>query len=96
MAHFYDYLKLNSYEQKVVVLIDGQNLFYGLKPLGLQERDIKWTDLFQSMLEPGDELIRAYWFRPQRLSDGHFSPEAIRNQIVYKKLQWMLPRLQVR
>ncbi|MGN6439924.1 MAG: NYN domain-containing protein [Agriterribacter sp.] len=70
--------------KKVVILIDGQNLFYGLKPLGLQERDIKWTDLFKSMLEANDELIRAYWFRPQRLSDGHFTPESIRNQIVYR------------
>lgn len=71
--------------KRVVVLIDGQNLFYGLKQLNLQERDINWTELFKSMLEPNDELIRAYWFRPQRLLDGHLSPEAIRNQIVYKK-----------
>jgi uncharacterized LabA/DUF88 family protein len=70
--------------KKVVVLIDGQNLFYGLRPLGLQERDIRWTELFISMLEPGDELIRTYWFRPQRLLDGHFTPDAIRNQIVYR------------
>lgn len=70
--------------KKVVVLIDGQNLFYGLRALGLQERDIKWSELFTSMLEPNDELIRAYWFRPQRILDGHFTPDSIRNQIVYK------------
>lgn len=71
--------------KKVVVLIDGQNLFYGLKHLGLQERDIKWTELFQSLLEPNDELIRAYWFRPQRIQDGHLNADSIRNQIVYKR-----------
>ena len=43
--------------KKVVILIDGQNLFYGLKQLGLRELDIKWTELFNSMLEPADELI---------------------------------------
>lgn len=71
--------------KKVVVLIDGQNLYYGLKPLGLQERDIKWNEVFDSMLEPNDELIRAYWFRPRRLLDGHYTAESIRNQVVYKK-----------
>jgi uncharacterized LabA/DUF88 family protein len=70
--------------KKVVILIDGQNLFYGLKQLGLKELDIKWTEIFNSMLEPNDELIRAYWFRPQRILDGHFTPDSIRNQIVYK------------
>jgi hypothetical protein len=70
--------------KKVVILIDGQNLFYGLKPLGLKELDIKWAELFNSMLEPNDELIRAYWFRPQRILDGHLTPDSIRNQIVYK------------
>lgn len=70
--------------KKVVILIDGQNLFYGLKQLGLKELDIKWTSLFNSMLETNDELIRAYWFRPQKILDGHFTPDFIRNQIVYK------------
>lgn len=51
--------------KRVVILIDGQNLFYGLKQLNIQERDIKWNDLFKSLLEPADEMIRAYWFRPQ-------------------------------
>lgn len=71
--------------KKVVILIDGQNLFYGLKNFALQERDIKWSELFQSLLEPNDELIRAYWFRPQKIQDGHLTHENIRNQIVYKQ-----------
>lgn len=71
--------------KKVVILIDGQNLFYGLQYLGLKERDIKWTHLFQSLLEPNDELIRAYWFRPQRIQDGHLTAESIRNQVIYKR-----------
>lgn len=71
--------------KKVVVLIDGQNLFYALKQLGLKELNIKWAELFNSMLEPNDELIRAYWFRPQRILDGHLTSDSIRNQIVYKQ-----------
>lgn len=70
--------------KKVVVLIDGQNFFYALQSIGLKERDIHWTKLFNSFLESADELIRAYWFRPQRIQDGHFTQESIRNQIVYK------------
>ncbi len=71
--------------KRTVILIDGQNLFYGLLQLKLKERDINWVPLFNSLLETDDELIRAYWFRPQRIQDGHFTAEAIRNQIVYKK-----------
>jgi uncharacterized LabA/DUF88 family protein len=70
--------------KRVLILIDGQNLFYGLKNLGLKESEINWTKVFQSFIEPTDELIRAYWFRPQKIQDGHFTPESIRNQIVYK------------
>ncbi len=70
--------------KKVVILIDGQNLFYGLQSIGLKERQIDWPVLFKSFLDSGDELIRAYWFRPQRILDGHLSGDAIRNQIVYK------------
>lgn len=70
--------------KKVVVLIDGQNLFYGLQNINLKERDINWTKLFNSFLEPQDELIRAYWFRPQKIQDGHLNHDAILNQIIYK------------
>jgi uncharacterized LabA/DUF88 family protein len=70
--------------KKVVVLIDGQNLFYGLQSIRMKERDINWTKLFNSFLESNDELVRAYWFRPQRIQDGHLTEDAIRNQIIYK------------
>ncbi len=69
--------------KKVVVLIDGQNLFYVLKSIGLKEAEINWTKLFSSFLEQGDELIRAYWFRPQRIVGEPPSPTAIRNKIAY-------------
>lgn len=70
--------------KKVVVLVDGQNLYYGLKSIGFKEREITWNKLFNSFLEDGDELVRAYWFRPQRIQDGNLTPESLRNQIVYK------------
>lgn len=70
--------------KKVVVLIDGQNLFYSLQNIGLKERELNWTKLFNAFLEPTDELIRAYWFRPQKIQDGHLTHDAILNQIIYK------------
>jgi uncharacterized LabA/DUF88 family protein len=73
--------------KRVVILIDGQNLFYGLKDMELMERNINWSNLFKSLIAPNgeDELIRTYWFRPQRILDGHLSSSSIRNQIVYKR-----------
>jgi len=55
--------------KKVVILIDGQNLYYSLKTLDLIERDINWEKFFTYLLEPEDELIRTYWFRPAKLSE---------------------------
>lgn len=53
--------------KKVVILIDGQNLFYSLKSISILERDINWTTFFNSLLEPDDELQRTYWFRPDKI-----------------------------
>lgn len=69
--------------KKVVALIDGQNLYYFLKDIGIVERQINWKKLLTSFLESGDELIRAYWFRPQKIQDSHLTGDAIRNQVVY-------------
>lgn len=70
---------------KVVILIDGQNLFYNLRHLGFLEKNIIWDKLFASFLSANDELIRSYWFRPQKLADGYFTGANIRNQICFKK-----------
>lgn len=76
--------KIYRMSKKVVVLVDGQNLYYGLQSLGIKERDIDWNKLFNSFLENDDELVRAYWFRPDRILDGYQTPELLRNQIAYK------------
>lgn len=70
--------------KKVIILIDGQNLFYSLKDLRLIEKNIKWRELFASLLDVNDELIRTYWFRPLRIHDSHLTSEVITNQVVYK------------
>lgn len=70
--------------KNVVVLIDGQNLFYSLQNINLKEREINWTKLFNAFLETNDELIRAYWFRPQKIQDTHLNHESIINQVIYK------------
>jgi len=71
--------------KRTVILIDGQNLFYSLKNLNIYERDVKWNELFKWFLAAEDELIRTYWFRPQRLLDTHYTTQNIKNQIIYKK-----------
>ena len=71
--------------KNVIILIDGQNLFYNLKDLQIDERDVLWDKLFASFLVPEDELIRTYWFRPQKILDTYHSPRNIRNSICYKR-----------
>jgi hypothetical protein len=71
--------------KRTVILIDGQNLFYSLKNLNIIEKDVKWNELFKWFLTLEDELIRTYWFRPQRLLDSHYTSQNIKNQIIYKK-----------
>ncbi|MBA7587140.1 hypothetical protein ES708_29157 [subsurface metagenome] len=54
--------------KKSIILIDGQNLFYTLKNLGLKEIDINWTGFFNHLKEDEDEVYRTYWFRPEKIS----------------------------
>ena len=70
--------------KKVVVLIDGQNLYYNLKEMNIKEKDIDWTKFFNGILDTGEELIRAYWFRPQKILDSYFTSSNIKYQIVRK------------
>lgn len=78
--------------KKVVILIDGQNLYYHLQSLKLMEKDINWNLLFKSFIDDNDELVRAYWFRPQKILDGHLTPDLIRHNIVYTKYRPLLQR----
>jgi len=70
--------------KRVIIFIDGQNLFYGLKNIGILERDIQWDQLFRSLISTDDKLVRTYWFRPQKIFDTYFTTQNIKNQIVYK------------
>lgn len=71
--------------KKVIILVDGQNLYYSLKSISLVEKDIKWNLLFNSFLSDGEELVRSYWFRPQKILDTYFTNHNIRNTIVGRK-----------
>lgn len=72
--------------KKVVVLIDGQNLYYTLKSMDLQERQIKWDILLHHLIdEQSDELIRTYWFRAAKLLDHYYTTENIKRDYVWKK-----------
>ncbi|MEJ0101969.1 MAG: hypothetical protein WDO19_05145 [Bacteroidota bacterium] len=68
-----------------IILIDGQNLYYGLKDLSLNEWDINWSSFFKSLLSPDDKLLRTYWFRPQKILDTFHTPHHIRSTICFKK-----------
>ncbi len=57
--------------KKVAILVDGQNLYYSLREIGVKEIEIKWNDFFNSLLAENEELVRAYWFRPQKVHDHH-------------------------
>lgn len=78
--------------KKVVILVDGQNLYYSLQEMGIMEKDVDWTKLFNSIIDSGDELIRAYWFRPAKILDTYYTENNIRNSIVYKKFRNQLDK----
>ena len=40
--------------------------------------------MFASFIDSDDELVRAYWFRPQKILDTYFTDDMIRKQIVNK------------
>ena len=73
--------------KKTVIFIDGQNLFYTLKNMRLLEKNINWTSFFKNLLEPNDELVRVYWYQPQKLSESRFAPERARNVILRRDEQ---------
>lgn len=77
----------NMSTKRVVILIDGQNLFYGLKDLNILEKDIRWDMFFKSLLSEHDELIRTYWFRPQKILDSYYTHENIEKHITYLKFK---------
>lgn len=68
--------------KKVVILIDGQNLFYSLKGMNVIEKDIHWTKFFKALVDNNEELIRTYWFRPQKILDTYFTNTNIKYQVV--------------
>jgi uncharacterized LabA/DUF88 family protein len=70
--------------KRVIILIDGQNLFYGLRNIGILEKEINWKKFFNSLLSADDELIRTYWFCPQKIQDAYFTNQNIKNHIVFK------------
>lgn len=70
--------------KRVVILIDGQNLYYSLKNLSVLEREIHWGKFFQDLIEDGDELIRSYWFRPEKIHDSYYTWENITHNVIRK------------
>jgi len=87
MADFFFEIKQNDIgmSKKVVILIDGQNLYYSIHEMGIIEKDVDWTKLFTGFADTDDELVRTYWFRPAKILDTFFTEEKITRAIVNKK-----------
>jgi uncharacterized LabA/DUF88 family protein len=62
------FLEGPTVSKKTLIFVDGQNLFYSLKDMGIQEVQIRWDTFFDALLEGGDELIRVYWYQPQKFT----------------------------
>lgn len=77
--------------KRVVVLIDGQNLFYCLKDMKISDQEVNWDKLLMSLIQIDDELIRTYLFRPQKILDSPFTAYRIRRHIVYFNYREHLP-----
>lgn len=80
-------IKCSNMAKKVVVLVDGQNLYYSLHEMGIIEKDVDWTILFKSLIQPDDELVRTYWFRPAKILDTYYTEDKVTKSIVYKKFR---------
>ena len=68
--------------KKVVVLVDGQNLYYSLHGLQILEKDIDWNKFINSLLETNDELVSTYWFRPAKIHDTAYTDYGIRQNVI--------------
>ena len=77
--------------KKVIILIDGPNLFDLLRNLQLPAVAIFWRKLFYHLLEPGNELLRASLFRPERVQDTNYGREEIRSQVIARCFPWYSP-----
>jgi len=70
--------------KKVIVLIDGQNLFYSLKNLKIGELDIKWDIFLSDLIDMDEELLRTYWFRPEKLQYGELNEYRMTEHIIWR------------
>ena len=70
---------------KTIIVVDGQNLYYQLQAFRLLERDIHWSNFFNSLIEKKDNLIRTYWFRAERLYAGRVDISTISKNLSFEK-----------
>lgn len=71
--------------KRVIILIDGQNLYHSLRNLGLREVDVDWAKLLQHLLDEQDELVRTYWFRPEKIQDIFLHRKIIAKNLIQHK-----------
>lgn len=74
--------------QRVVVYIDGLNLYYGIRSIGLER--CQWLDpwiLSMNLLEPGQRLESVHYFASKFLPEGGNEDEAIQQNKYLEALE---------
>ncbi|MCD4769848.1 MAG: NYN domain-containing protein [Bacteroidales bacterium] len=71
-------------KKRVVIFIDGQNLYHALRSMDLKEININFAKLFNDCLEENDELIRTYLFRPEKVQNFYVEKRRIAIDIISK------------
>lgn len=71
--------------KRVLIFIDGQNLYHALRTMNLKEIEIDFDKLFCDCIGKDDELIRTYLFRPEKVQNFFISKEIIASIILKEK-----------
>lgn len=75
--------------KKVAIFIDGENFHLSLRDIKIDSNNVLFDKFFNYLLEPTDELLRAYIFRPQSI----FLPKFIdKNKIAENYIYSKFPR----
>lgn len=71
--------------KRIIIFIDGQNLYHAIRSIGLREIDIDFKKVFNDCLEEEDELIRTYLFRPEKVQNFYIDKRKIACDILEAK-----------
>lgn len=70
--------------ERTLIIIDGENLFYSLREIGVKVRQVNWNHLFIELVGKG-KLIEAQWHRPKYLHPHSLKKEVVLTQLLQEK-----------